>query len=119
MLRPAAVALTHVYWNRSRRLWSLRRDGLVVAYAITTALRDCRLHAGESARLRCVRTGDRDVHAWIAGNPAAEPRPASAVQIGYRPAEAGFRRRDTGGVIVRAELVAFEADGTAWAVNPL
>ena len=89
------MALSQVYWNRTRRLWSVRVRGLVTAHVPALALADCRLHAGESARLRCLRTGDRDVHAWIAGEPADGPRPGPAVRIGYRPSETGFRRRDT------------------------
>lgn len=106
------------YWNRSRKIWSIRAGGLVVAYEQTLALAGCRLHAGESARLRCVRTGDRDVHAWVAGDLADEACPESLVRIGYRPSETGFRRRDTNEIITRADVVAFEADGSAWALNP-
>ncbi|MGE8128493.1 hypothetical protein ACQKQD_16080 [Methylobacterium sp. NPDC080182] len=106
------------YWNRSRKVWSVRASGLVVAYEPTLALVGCRLHAGESARQRCVRSGDRDVHAWIAGELADGPRPEDLVRIGYRPSEAGFRRRDTNEIITRADVVALEADGSAWALNP-
>ncbi|SDM88522.1 hypothetical protein SAMN05216360_104144 [Methylobacterium phyllostachyos] len=106
------------YWNRTRRLWSVRAGGLVVAYEQTLALAGCRLHAGESTRLRCVRTGDRDVHAWIAGELADEACLEALVRIGYRPAETGFRRRDTDQIITRAELVRFAPDGSAWALNP-
>lgn len=106
------------YWNRTRRLFSVRVRGLVTAHVPALALADCRLHAGESARLRCLRTGARDVHAWIAGQPADGPRPGPAVRIGYRPSEPGFRRRDTGAVITCADVVWLEADGSAWALNP-
>lgn len=108
----------HVYWNRTRRVWSVRVGGLVVAYEPALALAGCRLHAGESARVRCIRDGARDVHAWVAGELADGPCPEDLVRIGYRPVEPGFRRRDTNQIVTRADLVAFEADGSAWALNP-
>ncbi|MEE7456828.1 hypothetical protein MPAR168_00510 [Methylorubrum populi] len=108
----------HVYWNRTRRDWSVRRGGFVIGHAPSLALAGCALHAGESSRQRCVSTGQRDVHAWIKGTLADGPRPADAVRIGYRPAEPGFRRRDTGVVVTAASAVWFEPDGSAWALAP-
>ena len=70
------------------------------------------------ARVRCVQTGDRDVHAWVAGEIADGPYPEDLVRIGYRPSAPGFRRRDTDQIITRAELVRFAPDGSAWALNP-
>lgn len=109
----------HVYFNRTRKLWSIRHDGIVVGHAPSLALSGCALHAGESARLRCERTGQRDVHAWIKGTLADGAKPADAVRIGYRPTEQGFRRRDTGAIVTAAAAVWFEPDGTAWAANPI
>ncbi|WP_311276025.1 hypothetical protein [Methylobacterium sp. WCS2018Hpa-22] len=105
----------HVYWNRTARVWSIRRAGRVVDRRASLILGACRFHAGESARQRVVRSGDRDVHAWVAGILTDAPRPPSAVRVGYRPSEPGFRRRDTGEIITAAVGVAFEADGSAWA----
>lgn len=119
MLRPAPDALTQAYYNRGRRCWSVRVRGLVVAHVPALALSDCTLRASEASRLRCLRTGDRDVHAWVAGTPVERPRPRTAVRIGYRVSEPGFRRRDTGAVITHAAVVWLEADGSAWALNPL
>lgn len=108
----------HVYYNRSRKLWSIRSNGIVVGHAPSLALSECALHAGESARLRCLRTGDRDVHAWIKGTLAGGARPGDAIRIGYRPSAPGFRRRDTDEVVTAASAVWFEADGSAWALAP-
>lgn len=107
-----------VYWNRTRRVWYVRREGLVVEHTSSVALIGCVLHAGESARLRCLRTGQRDVHSWIRGRLADGPRPPEAVRIGYRPTERGFRRRDTDEVVTAAAAVWFEPDGSAWALAP-
>ncbi|GJE74164.1 hypothetical protein [Methylorubrum suomiense] len=116
MTEPSPV---HVYWNRTVKVWSIRRDGIVVDRRPSLALAGCALHAGESARLRCERTGQRDVHAWIKGTLADGAKPADAVRIGYRPAEPGFRRRDTNEVVTAARHVWFEPDGTAWALAPI
>ncbi|GJD79527.1 hypothetical protein [Methylobacterium gregans] len=79
--------------------------GLVAVHVPALALAGCRLYAGESAWLRCLRTGDRDVHAWVAGTPVDGPRPRPAVRISYRLAEPGFRRRYTGAVITSANVI--------------
>ena len=102
------------YWNRTLGIWSLRQGGLVFDRRASLVLGACRFHAGESARLRVLRTGDRDVHAWVAGALADGPRPPLAIRVGHRPDEPGFRRRDTGKIVTAAAGVAFEADGSAW-----
>ncbi|QEE39821.1 MULTISPECIES: hypothetical protein [unclassified Methylobacterium] len=106
----------HVYWNRTTRVWSLRQSGLVIDRRTDLVLHGCRFHAGESARLRVIRTGDRDVHAWVVGVLSDGPRPPSAIRVGYRPTEAGFRRRDTNEIVTSAVVVGFEPDGSCWAV---
>ncbi|MET7242344.1 hypothetical protein ABZT49_03160 [Methylobacterium sp. EM32] len=108
----------HVYFNRHLKLWSIRRSGIVIGHASSVALSGCALHAGESARQRCVSTGQRDVHAWIKGTLAEGARPGDAIRIGYRPAQPGFRRRDTDEIVVAASAVSFEPDGSAWALAP-
>ncbi len=118
MLRPSPDALIQAYWNRTRRLWSVRVRGLVVAHVPALALSGCTLRASEASRLRYLRTGARDAHAWVAGTPFERPRPRTALRIGYRLSEPGFRRRDTGAVIAHADVVWLEADGSAWALNP-
>jgi len=100
------------------RLFSVRRGGRVVAHVPTLALRDCSFRASEPGRLRCLRTGARDVHVVVVGEPSEKSRPGDAVRFGYRLTEAGFRRRDTGEIITRAAAVWLEADGSAWALDP-
>lgn len=105
--------MTDVYRNRTRArgCWSVRDHGRVVGHAPALALVGCRLRVVEGARLRVLRTGRREVHAWITGTLIEDAPPARAVLIGYRPIEAGFRRRDTGDLIVAAEAVFFLEDG--------
>ena len=109
--------IVQTYWGRTMRLWSIRQAGIVVDRRPTLVMEGCRFHAGESARLRVLRTGDRDVHAWIVGALSDGPRPPCAIRVGYRPSEPGFRRRDTNAIVTSASLVAFEADGSCWATS--
>jgi hypothetical protein len=106
------------YWNRTRLLFSVRLGGRVVAHLPALVLSGCRFRASEAGRLRYLRTGARDVHAVVTGEPCDEPRPAHAIRVGYRLEEPGFRRRDTGHVITRADLVWLCSDGSSWALNP-
>jgi hypothetical protein len=101
-----------VYWHRGRRLWSVREGGRVVAHVEAIGLRDVVLRASEKARIRCMRTGVKDVHAWAAGSVMKALRPAGAVRLLYRLAEPGFRV--DGAVVIAAAAAWFEADGTAW-----
>ncbi|MGU3282507.1 hypothetical protein [Methylobacterium mesophilicum] len=104
--------MADVYRNRTRRAWSVREGGRVVAHVEAIALRDVTFRASETARLRCLRTGARDVHALAAGTVVEAPRPAGAVRLRYRLQETGFRAE--GRVVVAAAAAWFEADGTAW-----
>lgn len=96
-----------VYRNRarSRGCWSVREHGRVVGHAPALALAGCRLRVLEGARLRVLRTGRREVHAWVEGTLIDAAPPHGAVLIGYRPDTPGFRRRDTGALISTAEAV--------------
>ncbi|SOR28808.1 conserved protein of unknown function [Methylorubrum extorquens] len=101
-----------VYRNRSRRLWSVRECGRVVGHRLDVALVGATFRAREAARIRCLRSGARDVHAWASGELSDLPRPAGARRLRYRVEEPGFRC--DGRVVVRAAAAWFEADGTAW-----
>ncbi|BDL39015.1 hypothetical protein MSPGM_16050 [Methylorubrum sp. GM97] len=113
--QPSSV---HVFWNRNRHIWSIRRGRFVFDRRPSVALVGCVMRASEAGRLRCQAAARREVVATIVGTPADSARPADAIRIGYRPTEPGFRRRDTGAVVTAAAAVWFEPDGTAWAANP-
>lgn len=104
--------MADVYWHRGRRLWSVREGGRVVAHVEAIALADVVLRASEAGRIRCLRTGARDVHALASGTVVEAPRPAGAVRLRYRLQETGIRAE--GRVVVAAAAAWFEADGTAW-----
>ncbi len=105
---------TDLYRNTTRRCWSLRRGGRVVAHVAAAALADVVLHASEPARQRFLRTGHRTVHAWARGTLTDAARPADAVRLSYRPATAAGFRTPTGVPARKASLMHFEADGSAW-----
>lgn len=91
----------------------MRVAGRVVGHAPAIALQDVTLRSSNAARLRCLRLGTRDVHAWARGIPTDGGRPAAAVRFRYRLAEPGFRLAD-GTVLLAAAAAWFEADGSAW-----
>ena len=110
MRTPGSV---DVHRNLTRRAWSVRVGGRVVGHVPAIALRDVTLRSSNAARLRCLRLGARDVHAWARGIPTDAARPAAAVRFRYRLAEPGFRLAD-GQVLLAAAAAWFEADGSAW-----
>ncbi|MCJ2007026.1 hypothetical protein [Methylobacterium sp. J-092] len=105
-----------VYRNVTRRRWSVRVGRWVAAHMDAIALRDVVFRSSEVSRLRTIRTGIRDVHAWARGVPVPGlGRPDDAVPVRYRPRiEPGFRDPD-GGIVVMADFAWFEPDGTCWA----
>lgn len=111
----ACPQVTDVYWHRGRRLWSVREAGRVVAHVPAISLSDVRFRASEAGRLRCLRTGERDVHACAAGAVGEVSRTEDAVQVRYRIETSGFRVGDR--VVTRAARAWFEADGSAWVVG--
>jgi hypothetical protein len=58
-----------VYRNlhRTGRTYSVKQKGLVVAHATRICLRDCNFVVQEKSRQRCLKTGEKNVHAWIDG----------------------------------------------------
>ncbi|WP_246687992.1 hypothetical protein [Methylobacterium sp. WL120] len=106
--------MADVYRNLTRRAWSIRIAGRVVGHVAAIALAGVTLRTSEASRLRCLRLGIRDVHAWARGVPVPGlPRPADAVRIRYRVDRPGFRDPD-GRPVALADACWFEADGSAW-----
>lgn len=109
--------MTDIYRILTRRCWSLREGGRVVAHVAAAALADCSLHASEPSRLRFLRTGHRTVHAWARGVLVDAARPADAVRLHYRPASAPGFRTPSGALVRKSRLMRFEDDGSAWVVG--
>ncbi len=110
--------MADVYRNLHRRCWSVREGGRVVDHVAEIALSGVTLRASEAARLRCLRTGSRDVHAWARGLPlVGVPRPGGAVRFSYSLDRPGFRLSD-GSILTAAAGAWFEQDGSAWCLDP-
>lgn len=107
--------MTDVYRHRPKRLWSVRDHGRVSGHRQAVALADATFRVSEPGRLRALR-GRREVHAVVSGTLVDALPPPGAVRVGYRISEPGFRRRDTGEVILTAIAVYFSEDGSCWAV---
>ncbi|MEL6061882.1 MULTISPECIES: hypothetical protein [unclassified Methylobacterium] len=109
---------TDVYWNRTRKLWSLREDGRVVGHVPAVILGRVTFHASEPGRQRWIRTGERTVHAYARGYRVDDwLRPLDALRLRYAPQDGpGFVV--CGQRVARAVGVWFEPDGSAWAWGP-
>lgn len=107
-----------VYWHTRRRMWSLRFNGRVADHLPVVALRGCRMVVRERERQRCIRSGQRSVHAWVSGTLATPPEISEAfVRVGYSPWHAGhFTVRPGFDPIHQADVVVFRPDGKAWAL---
>ena len=55
--------------------WSLRQGSLVVAHSDYVVLNTYSCHINESGRLRAIREGQRNVHAFIRGNISQNLKP--------------------------------------------
>lgn len=78
-----------VYKNLHKPGWySVRQRGKVVAHAATISLRDVRFHVNKKGRERVVKTGQKNVHAWVEGfmsNYAHARIGKEAVPVTYNP----------------------------------
>jgi hypothetical protein len=106
-----------VYRNLTRGLWSLRRAGRVIGHRHAVTLQACVMRVRESERQRAIRTGHRNVHAWIEGHPCEDVVDEDTVEIGYNPFKAPtFTIRPGFEPVVTARLVILSRDGRAYAV---
>lgn len=85
------VEISQVYFNRTRRLWSVRRFGKVVARVDKLCMVNCQMRVSEKMRATLIVTRKRTVHAWICGvvvESVPEDRPL--VEIRYDPFALGY-----------------------------
>lgn len=107
--------MTDVYRNLTLRCWSVRERGRVVAHAQTVTLADAVMVVRPGGRARVLRTGHREVHAWVRGTLVLHAGvPTEAARLHYRPFDAGHFTDECGRPVVAAALIFFDEDGRAW-----
>ena len=67
-----ANKLVFVYWNVTRKCWSIRSmsfpdKGIVIGYARNLRLKNCTFKVSEAGRQRVLKTGRKGLHAGIIG----------------------------------------------------
>lgn len=110
--------MTEVYWNATRKLWSLRENGRVVGHEARLTLHGCTFHVRPGGRDRVRRTGRKEVHAWARGERVGDDVafPMAGNEIRYNPRhDDGFQLGGSlfspGAPITEAEYVVFLPDG--------
>lgn len=84
-------ANSHVYYNRTRKIWSVRRNGKVVAHLERLLMIHCTMKVSEKSRLKVLETRKRSVHAWITGTIVPQVKKEHVfVEISYAPFARGF-----------------------------
>lgn len=59
--------IVEVYLNTNATAWSVRAKGKVIGHATYVALKNVSLVVQQSGRLRSIKTGHKNVHAWAKG----------------------------------------------------
>lgn len=106
-----------VYRNLHKGLWSVRNKGRVITHRPVIVLRNCSMRVQESERQRVIREGQRNVHAWIVGEPCWDLPDDALVEIGYNPYFAStFTSRPDFNPVTEARFVVFSQEGRAYAI---
>lgn len=78
--------MIRVYWNIHKQCWSVVVKGRVVAHADTLWLKNVSPRLSQAGRLRVIRDGRKNVHAYLEGELGAPPgKPLCQGQIIYNP----------------------------------
>ena len=57
----------YVYWNISKKTWSVRQSGKVVGHSDLIFLKDCRFLVAKAGQARVRREKKKNVHAGVSG----------------------------------------------------
>ncbi len=107
--------LVQIYYNRTRKCWSVRHNGRVIRHVQQIQLVDCTMKVSEAARQRVIRTGKRGVHAWIVGTIAENTRSNVGLEeITYSPFRGRTFRTISGRPIATADFVRFKPNGSCF-----
>lgn len=107
-----------VFRNRTKKCWSVWRDGRLWFHTGALALAFVDFTVREAARLRIVATGHRVMHAWAEGVIVYEPNVACGRPVQYSPFLTGsFLVGDKIGgwtPIAVAPVAVFDDTGKVW-----
>lgn len=105
------------YRNLTRRCWSVRLRGRVVAHVPSLALRDVRLVVAAAGCARIRRSDHCEVIGFARGiRIESDVLPAGAVRVRFNPFAAPAFTLPDGTPIAAAALLFLDADGSCWAV---
>lgn len=74
----------YVYRNLHKKCWSVKQGGVVVGHTEELALKDCVCMVNEKGRQKVLKTGVKNVHAYIKGY-VTRPRSKYNHFIHYNP----------------------------------
>lgn len=115
--------LVHVYYNRTKRVWSIRHKGRVIRHADSVALSDCTWVVQPKGNERCRKTGNRDVHAYAKGTLIENPNwnyyeIAPSREVTYHPMRnTTFIFKDSNTPVSFSAVALFLKGGRALALN--
>lgn len=104
---PPLGERVRVYYDSTRRTWSVVRRGVVVWKSNLIRLTDCRFVVRDSIRDRVRRTGQKDPHAYVEGvlaSPYAPLPQTRFVRFRYNPMTTD-RFETAGGIAVDSSAV--------------
>lgn len=111
---PEKDQRVQVYRNLTKRCWSVRHKGRVIAHAVAVYLKDCTFKVQEGGRKRVLRERRKNVHAFVEGYGEHEYQPVGSVvqRVVYNPYKMSTFQTDAGVEARSAESVWFTSSGT-------
>lgn len=98
--------IVDVYWNVRAHCYSVRHEGRVIDHMRKVALTDARFVVHPAGRARVLRTGRKNVHAFVRGElvqlPLLQVRDADCAQVRYNPKTCETFVYSTSGVPIKA-----------------
>jgi hypothetical protein len=105
-----------VYFNVRTGDYSVRKQGRVVLHTENIALRDCEFRVWESGRQKVLKTGAKNVHAFVVGTIDESGRAPSCSRqtaVRYNPFETEtFVEAGTNLPVFKADQVVLTKDGS-------
>jgi hypothetical protein len=109
-----------IYWNFTKKCWSVQQDGLVVDHAKALILENPIFCVSEAGRQRVLREQRKNVHAKVIGKRlrlnAWQDR-LCQIQIRYNPYRDKTFVTEGGVAVKQAALASFQPNGTVFAYS--